>query len=151
LTKNLVKLLRSFGWRVKYVPHKIIKEYNACYRVVYHGKVISPPAAEKLGIPLNEICLSERLRGFEEYVLFHELREIEYRYQGYSVKDAHFLARIDEALRFCSDQKWIDYFKRFPDYTIPLNCLQKLCEMIGRSVRDKGILYKLVLKCISSY
>jgi len=40
---------------VVYVPQEAIRDYNACYRVIYKGKLIHPPAAERLGIPINEI------------------------------------------------------------------------------------------------
>ncbi len=66
--------IRKLGWRIRYVPHEVIEDFNACYRVRYKGKVIYPPAADKLGIPLNEIWLSELLKEYEEYVLFHEFR-----------------------------------------------------------------------------
>lgn len=142
--------IRKLGWRIRYVPHEVIEDYNACYRVEYKGKVISPPAADKLGIPLNTIWLSELLKEYEEYVLFHELREILYRYQGYNVEEAHIRARIDEALRFCNDQKWIKYFEKFPDYSIPLNCLKDLCKNINNNIKDINILYKSLIKCIKA-
>ena len=28
----------NLGYRVRYVPHEIIKEHNACYNVIYNGK-----------------------------------------------------------------------------------------------------------------
>ena len=141
-------LLRGLGWRVRYVPHRVIKDYNACYRVVYRGRVIAPPAADRLGIPLNEIWLSEELRGFEKYVLFHELREIVYRYQGHDVDEAHLLARVDEALVFCGDQRWIEYFRRFPDSTAPLRCLQELCNAIDQGTGGKEVLYRILVECV---
>ena len=54
--------LEKLGWRIRYVPHSVIEDYNACYRIVYKGKTIYPPAADRIGIPLNEIWLSEKLR-----------------------------------------------------------------------------------------
>ena len=111
--------------------------------------MIYPPAADKLGIPLNEIWLSELLKEYEEYVLFHELREILYRYQGYNVKEAHLKARIDEALRFCNNPKWIEYFEKFPDYSIPLNCLKELCRIVESGTKTISILYKSLTKCIT--
>jgi len=149
MATNVREEIEKLGWRVKYVPHEVIEDYNACYRVVYHGKMIYPPAASKLGIPLNEIWLSERLREYEDYVLFHGLREIQYRYQGYGVREAHLKARIDEALRFCDDPKWMEYFKKFPDYSVPLNCLKELCNTIKKGTKSIDILYKLLMKCIS--
>ena len=143
------EVIEELGWKVRYIPHKVIEDYNACYRVEYRGKVIFPPAADALGIPLNEIWMSEKLREYEEYVLFHELREIQYRYQGYGVREAHLRARIDEALRFCSDFKWMDYYEKFPDYTVPLNCLKELCNAIEKGVESINTLRKLLMECIS--
>lgn len=81
--------LERLGFRVVYVPHEFICEYNACYRVQYKGEEIYPPAADKLGIPLNEIWISERYRRYEKYILHHELEEIRYRAEGFDVKSAH--------------------------------------------------------------
>jgi len=41
----------------------------------------------------------------EEYVLFHELKEIEYQYQGLNVCEALISARPEEVLRLCKDVK----------------------------------------------
>ncbi len=149
MATNLRKELEKLGWRVRYVPHDVIEDHNACYRVMYRGKVIYPPAADRLGIPLNEIWLSEKLWEYEEYVLFHELREIQYRYRGYGVREAHLRARIDEALRFCSDPKWMRYFEEFPDYSVPLSCLKELCNVIERGTRDIDALYRSLTRCIN--
>jgi competence protein ComEA len=81
--------LERLGYRVVYVPHEIIREYNACYRVSYEGKEIYPPAADRLGIPLNEIWISEKYRRYERYILHHELEEIRYRAEGLDVESAH--------------------------------------------------------------
>ncbi len=147
-TMSIKEEIRKLGWGIRYVPHEVIKDFNACYRVEHKGKVIYPPAADKLGIPLNEIWLSELLKEYEENVLFHELREILYRYQGYDVEEAHLRARIDEALRFCNDPKWIEYFEKFPDYSIPLNCLKELCRIVESDAKTISILYKSLIKCI---
>ena len=80
---NPIDNAKKLGYRVVYVPHEIIKDYNACYRVEYDGKIIYPPAADKLGIPLNEIWISEIWRPYEKYVLFHELQEIKHRAEGF--------------------------------------------------------------------
>lgn len=84
------------GYKIVYVSHEVIKDYNACYRVIYDGKLIYPPAADKLGIPLNEIWISERFREYERYILFHELQEIKHRAEGLSVEEAHKKALKDE-------------------------------------------------------
>ena len=149
MTMGVREELRRLGWRVRYVPHEVISEFNACYRVEYKGRIIYPPAADRLGIPLNEIWLSELLREYEEYVLFHELREILYRYRGYSVEEAHLRARVDEALRFCNDHKWLKYFNEFPDHIVPVECLLKLCNAIGNGVRIVDALHELLVECIS--
>ena len=47
------------GYVVKYISHDIMKNYNACYNMVYNGKNIKTPAVDKLGIPLNEIWISK--------------------------------------------------------------------------------------------
>lgn len=142
------ELVRRLGWRVRFVPHEVIEEYNACYRVAYRGVIIAPPAADRLGIPLNEIWLSERLRGYEDYVLFHEVREIMYRYQGYSGEEAHLCARVDEAIEFCGDPRWHRYFEEFPDSTLPRKCLERLCDTRQRGVRESETLYRQLLDCI---
>ena len=148
---NVRLYIEKYRWRIRYVSHEVIEDYNACYRVVYCGKVIYPPAVDKLGIPLNEIWLSEKLKEYERYVLFHELREIHYRYHGYSVREAHLKARVDEALEFCNDPKWIEYFRKFPDHTVPLNCLKELCKAIEKNRRILDTLYKLLINCISQH
>lgn len=55
MATDLRRELERRGWRIRYVPHQVIEDYNDCYRAVYRGKVVYPPAADKLGIPLNEI------------------------------------------------------------------------------------------------
>ena len=71
--------INSIGYRIRYVPHETIGEHVACYHVVYGGQTVKPKAAESLGIPLNEIWISERYRDREEHILYHEFREIQYR------------------------------------------------------------------------
>ena len=88
------------GYRVRYVPHEIIGSHIACYHVVYEGRVVKPAAAKTLGIPLNEIWLSEQCRDIEERVLYHELREIEYRASGSPPGRAHRQALLDEEAAF---------------------------------------------------
>lgn len=83
------EMLERLGYRVVYVPYEIICEYNACYRVLYEGKEICPPAAEMLGIPINEIWISEKYRRYEKYILHHELEEIRHRAEGDDAESAH--------------------------------------------------------------
>lgn len=92
--------LASLSYRVRYVPHEVIGQHVACYHVVYEGRLVKPAAAETLGIPLNEIWLSEQYRDREERVLYHELCEIQYRAQGWSAARAHRQAWLDEEASF---------------------------------------------------
>ncbi len=97
---------KKLGYKIKYVPHDIIKDYNACYNVVYRGSVIKPSAADKLGIPLNEIWISEKWRRYEKYILYHELAEIRYRALGFSGEEAHILAEFECIKLWKSDPVW---------------------------------------------
>jgi len=97
--------IRKLGYKVVYVPHEVIEDYNACYRVDYKGKIVFPPAADRLGIPLNEMWISKKWKGFDEYILYHELREIEYRADGHSVEQAHKLASKDAEEKYRGDPK----------------------------------------------
>ncbi|WP_246972601.1 hypothetical protein [Natribaculum luteum] len=98
--------LERRGWDVVYVPHAEIEAYNACYRVEYDGERIYPPAADDLEIPLDEIWISERWRPYERFVLYHELREIEYRARGDSVEEAHRNAERDELALWRHNPRW---------------------------------------------
>ena len=147
---DVYEILRENWWKIRYVPHRVIKDYNACYRVVYRGRVIYPPAADVLGIPLNEIWLSEKLRRFERYVLFHEVAEIVFRYLGHDVRGAHLAARVAEAIRFCRDPEWFKYFEEFPDYTVPMECLNELCRAVERGLEFRELL-KVLTSCIEGY
>jgi len=95
----------KLGFDVIYIETKEIEKYNACYRVEYRGQKIYPPAADELGIPMNEIWISERLKEFEKYILYHELQEIKHRARGLDVKAANEKALEDEKI-FKGDSKW---------------------------------------------
>lgn len=99
------KEIRKSGYKIVYAPDEVIEDYNACYRVKYGGKVIFPPAADKLGIPLNEIWIARKWKEYEDYILYHELMEIKHRADGLSVKEAHELASKDMHKRFRGDPK----------------------------------------------
>ena len=86
----------SLGYRVRYVPHETIRQRVACYHVVYEGRTVTPDAAATLGVPLNEIWISESYRDQEDRVLYHELREIRYRARGWKPGKAHRQATEDE-------------------------------------------------------
>ncbi len=55
----VIKIIK-LGYKVKYVFNEVIKGYNACYNVIYKGKHIKSPTADKLGIPLNRIWINEK-------------------------------------------------------------------------------------------
>jgi len=82
-------LTKRLGYAVRYVAHNIIGDYNATYNVEYKGQHLITKAAKRLGIPLNEIWISEMWRPYERYILFHELREIHYRGEGLDPERAH--------------------------------------------------------------
>lgn len=92
--------IASLGYSVRYVPHEVIGDHVACYHVVYGGRTVKPEAADSLGIPLNEIWISESYRDREERVLFHELREMRYRASGWQPGRAHRQAARDEEAAF---------------------------------------------------
>lgn len=83
------KEAKELGFDVVYVPHHKIEDYNACYRVSYEGQTIYPPPADKLGIPLNEIWISQAYRKYGEIILYHELQEIKFRAKGNEGDAAH--------------------------------------------------------------
>jgi competence protein ComEA len=97
--------IRSLGFKVVFVPHHVIKNYNACYRVKFQNQLIFPPAADKLGIPLNEIWISKSWREFAAYILFHELQEIKHRAAGYDGERAHRMAVRNAEHKFRGDPK----------------------------------------------
>lgn len=98
--------VRERGWTLEYVPHDVIARYNACYRVEYDGDLIYPPAANDLGIPTDEIWISEQWRKYERFILYHELREIEHRAAGHDVATAHELAERDERALWQDNPRW---------------------------------------------
>lgn len=97
---------KRLGYLVRYVPHKVIADYNATYNVEYNGQHIITNAAKNLQIPLNEIWISEMWRPHEKYILFHELREILYRGKGYDSKTAHQKAVDDQIERWEDDAQF---------------------------------------------
>lgn len=86
--------MKKWGYKIVYVPHEIIENYNACYRVECKGKLVFPPAADKLGISLNDILISEKWR------------EMRYRADGYIVEQAHESASRDARERYMEDPKY---------------------------------------------
>ncbi len=95
LFEETMKILAEHAYKIRFVPHEIIEDYNATYNVVFGGKYITTNAAKKLKVPLNEIWISEMWRTYEKYIIFHELREIYYRANGFSRDEAHEKASQD--------------------------------------------------------
>jgi competence protein ComEA len=89
LFTETMKLLTKHAYKISYVPHEIIEDYNATYNVVCENKHVTTKAAKELDIPLNEIWISEMWKPYEKYILFHELREIYCRAKGISRDEAH--------------------------------------------------------------
>jgi len=100
------KIIKKLSYKVVYVPHKVVGEHIACYNVRYKGKLIRPPVAIKLHIPLNEIWISKKFKKYEKFILFHEMKEIKYRSEGYKRKVAHKMARRDEVMLWKYNPKW---------------------------------------------
>ena len=98
--------MRERGWTVEHVPHEVIADYNACYRVVYEGELVYPPAADVLGIPENEVWVSEKWAKYDRVILYHELREIEHRAAGHDKTAAHERAERDERSLWLDDPRW---------------------------------------------
>jgi competence protein ComEA len=101
--KETMKLLKENAYKVRHVPHETIEDYNATYNVICENKHIITGAAKELGIPLNEIWISEMWKPYEKYILFHELREIYYRAKGISRDEAHEKAIQDKPVLWEND------------------------------------------------
>ncbi len=105
--QSVFEEIKKNGYTLRFIPHDEIKEYIACYHVIYNGKEIYPPAAVRLGIPWGEIWLSDAFKDFADCILFHELQEIKHRAEGYGVDEAHLLALKDEEIECKNDEKWM--------------------------------------------
>ena len=108
---DLTRTFSKLGWRIKWVRHEVISDYNACYNVNYQGRRIAPTAADILGIPPDEVWISEKFRKYATYILFHELQEIRYRAAGFNGDEAHSKAVDDEIQAWGSDPEWNDMNK----------------------------------------
>jgi competence protein ComEA len=107
LLEETEKLMAEYNFKVVYVPHEVIEDYNATYNVMCEDKLITTNAARKLGIPPNQIWISERWRPYAKYIIFHELREIYYRAKGLERNKAHEKARKDESTLWKNDSLWL--------------------------------------------
>jgi len=111
---------KSLGFALRYVPHKVIADYNATYNVEYMGQHVITDAARRLRVPLNEIWISEMWRPYEEFILFHELREIHYRGNGLDPRAAHEKAIEDTPKRWKDDtlfQRMVEEIKKMDEET----------------------------------
>ena len=98
--------IEKHGYTVKFVSHEKIKDYVACYRVIYDGNEIYPPPAIRLGIPVGEIWISDAFEDFADCILFHEMTEIKYRSEGYDGDEAHLHALLDEEKECMENERW---------------------------------------------
>lgn len=104
--KELKTSIADAKIKVVCVPHEKIKYHNACYNVEIEGKKIVPPAAQSLGIPLNEIWISEKWKKYELYILYHEWKEISFKVQGFSGEKAHLLSQRECIRLWKDDPLW---------------------------------------------
>jgi competence protein ComEA len=103
---SLRSQIHKMGWTVRYVPHEVIADYNATYNVESEGRRVVTDAAKRLGIPRDEIWISERWRPYEEFILFHEFQEIRYRAEGLSPEEAHDRATEDTSAKWGGDERY---------------------------------------------
>ncbi len=95
LFEETMKILAEHAYKIRYVPHEIIEDYNATYNVVFRGKIYYNKCCQEVKVPLNDIRISEMWRTYEKYIIFHELREIYYRANSFSRDEAHEKASQD--------------------------------------------------------
>jgi competence protein ComEA len=117
--------MEALGYDVVYKPHDVMADYNAFYRVEYDDTEIAPPAARRMDVPLNEVWLTELLRPYEKYVLYHELNEVKSRAEGYGVERAHELA-VEADKAWEGDPKWEEL-----QHEINLTPPERVCQLDG--------------------
>jgi competence protein ComEA len=103
---DMMELLTENSCRIIYIPHEVIEDYNATYHVMFDDKVITTGVSSELGVPLNEIWISELWKPYERFIIFHELREIYYKAEGLSRDVAHKRTRQDESFLWDDDPLW---------------------------------------------
>jgi hypothetical protein len=135
LLEETVKLRSNYAYKIVYVPHEVIEDYNATYNVMCEDKLITTNAAKELDIPLNEIWISEKRKPYAKYIIFHELREIYYRAKGIERDDAHEKAIEDQLALWKNDQ-------------IFLKMIRDMKEMVGKRWKRGGGLNLLSEHCI---
>ncbi|MBX5320515.1 MAG: hypothetical protein QHH12_04305 [Candidatus Bathyarchaeota archaeon] len=111
MLKETMDMLARYAYKIRYVPHEIIEDYNATYNVNYENQHITTNAAKVIGVPLNEIWISEMWKPYEKYILFHELREIHHRAKGLSRNNAHEKAMQDGFTLWKNDPMFQKFIK----------------------------------------
>ena len=107
LLEETEKILSNYAYKIVYVPHEIIEDYNATYNVMCEDRPITTNAAKELAVPLNEIWISEKWKPYAKYIVFHELREIYYRAKGFERDDAHEKAIEDQLILWRNDRLFL--------------------------------------------
>jgi len=108
LLEETEKFLSNCAYKIVYVPHEVIEDYNATYNVMCEDKLITTNAAKELDIPLNEIWISEKWKPYAKYIIFHELGEIHYRATGFERDNAHEKAIEDQLILWKNDQLFLE-------------------------------------------
>ncbi|RLI38231.1 hypothetical protein DRO60_03560 [Candidatus Bathyarchaeota archaeon] len=106
--------LAQHGIETRLVPHEIVSDHLACYNIALWGLRIRPEAARRLGIPDGQVWMSEALRLWRHFVLFHEVAEMIFRARGFHGLAGHQLAEEEELLRWHSDPLWLNMNTRRP-------------------------------------
>lgn len=125
MNKNPRKELERLGYTIVYKPHRQVAAHMAFYKVKYKGKILKCNIVHKYDIPMNEIWLSENLKPYEKYILYHELKEIEYRAKGFGYERSHEKALKDEKI-WKGKEKWEELRKE-----INLVTKDKVTELKG--------------------
>jgi competence protein ComEA len=104
--EETMDMLAGEGYKIVYVPHSVIEDYNATYNVTCRGKHVTTNASKVLRVPFGEIWISELWRSYKKFILFHELRETSYRADGLGRDEAHEQAVRDGASLWQNDPQW---------------------------------------------
>jgi len=115
LLEETEKFHSNHAYRIVYVPHEVIEDYNATYNVVCEDKLITTNAAKELDIPLNEIWISEKWKPYAKYIVFHELREICYRAKGFERDNVHEKAIEDQLTLWRDDRLFLEMIRDMED------------------------------------
>jgi len=138
---NPEAFLAEHGIEVRLVPHELISDHLACYNIALWGLRIRPGAARRLGIPDGQVWMSEALRPWRHFVLFHEVAEVVFRARGFHGLAGHQLAEEEELLRWHSDPSWLEMNARRPWPRLHLVVLAELLRRwpcLSRIERTRG-------------